>query len=186
MGALLARVLHHLDGPILRLSHGRHSLTASISGLPVIELTSLGARTGQSRVVPVVAVPDGDRLIVVASNFGQHHHPGWYHNLIAHPRCSVAYRGQRYQMLASEAEGEERLCLSELDHAFYPARSRYAQRAADRRMPVMILERERSQLPGRPEGGEKRDPSGESGEPVEPVEPAEPAEPIESGEPDET
>lgn len=137
MGVLLARVLHHIDGPILRLSRGRRSLTASLSGLPVIELTSLGARTGQeARVVPIVAVPDGDRLILVASNFGQHHHPGWYYNLIAHPRCSVACRGQRYEMLASEAEGEERLRLSELDHAFYPARSHYARRATGRRLPV--------------------------------------------------
>jgi hypothetical protein len=68
MAWLFARVLHHLDGPVMRRSAGRHSVSASLTGLPIIELTTVGARSGESRTLPLVGVPDGDRLVLVASN----------------------------------------------------------------------------------------------------------------------
>jgi deazaflavin-dependent oxidoreductase (nitroreductase family) len=140
MGWLAARLLHHLDGPLLRRSVGRRSLTAALTGLPVVELTVVGARSGQSRTLPIICVADGDRLVLVASNFGQPRNPGWYYNLRANPRCSVVFRGCRYEMEAYEAHGEERERLWQLDVSAYPARSRYARRAASRRIPVMVLQ----------------------------------------------
>ena len=68
MAWLFARVLHHLDGPVMRRSAGRHSVSACLTGLPIIELTTVGARSGESRTLPLVGVPDGDRLVLVASN----------------------------------------------------------------------------------------------------------------------
>lgn len=90
--------------------------------------------------MPIIGVPDGDRLVLVASNYGQQSNPGWYHNLKANPRCSVVFRGQRYEMEAYEAEGEERERLWELDVSVYPPRNHYARRAGDRRIPVMVLQ----------------------------------------------
>ncbi len=139
MAWLSARLLHHLDGPLLRRSIGRRSVTAALTGLPVVELTAVGARSGQSRTLPIICVADGDRLVLVASNYGQRRNPGWYYNLKANPRCSVALRGRRYEMEAYEADGEERERLWELDVSAYPARSHYARRARDRRIPVMVL-----------------------------------------------
>jgi deazaflavin-dependent oxidoreductase (nitroreductase family) len=139
MAWLFARVLHHLDGPVMRRSAGRHSVSAALTGLPIIELTTLGARSGESRTLPLVGVPDGDRLVLVASNYGKQQNPAWYYNLKANPRCSVAFRGQRHEMDASEAEGEERQRLWDLDVAVYPPRNHYAQRAGNRRIPVMVL-----------------------------------------------
>jgi deazaflavin-dependent oxidoreductase (nitroreductase family) len=139
MAWLFARTMHHLDGPVLRRSSGRHSVSSALTGLPIVELTTVGAHSGEPRTSPLVGVPDGDRLVLVASNYGQPHNPAWYYNLKANPHCSVAFRGGRREMEAYEAEGEEREQLWELDVAVYPARNLYARRAAGRRMPVMVL-----------------------------------------------
>jgi hypothetical protein len=46
MAWLSARVLHALDAPVMRRSAGRHSVSAALTGLPIIELTSVGAWNG--------------------------------------------------------------------------------------------------------------------------------------------
>jgi deazaflavin-dependent oxidoreductase (nitroreductase family) len=56
-------------------------------------LETTGARSGQVRTLPVLGFPDGDDLVVVASNYGQARHPGWYHNLKANPRGRVTMNG---------------------------------------------------------------------------------------------
>ena len=140
MAWMFARVLHHVDGPVLRRSSGRHSVSSALTGLPIVELTTVGARSGERRTLPLIGVPDGNRLVLVASNYGQQRNPAWYHNLKANPRCSTAFRGQRHEMEAYEAEGEERKRLWELDLSVYPPRNHYAQRAGNRRIPVMVLQ----------------------------------------------
>lgn len=89
MSWVYVRVLHHIDRPLYRLTRGRHSFVSLVSGLPVVMLTTTGARTRQQRVSPVVGLPDGDNLAVIASNWGQRHHPAWYHNLRACPEATV-------------------------------------------------------------------------------------------------
>jgi deazaflavin-dependent oxidoreductase (nitroreductase family) len=140
MAWVFARVLHHLDGPVMRRSSGRHSVSSALTGLPVVELTTVGARSGKRRTLPLIGVPDGDRLVLVASNYGQQRNPAWYYNLKANPRCSATYRGQHHEMEAYEAEGDERQRLWELDVSVYPPRNHYAQRAGNRRIPVMVLQ----------------------------------------------
>lgn len=137
-----ARSLHRVDGPALRATGGRWSVTSVLTGLPVVELTTTGARSGEPRTVPVVAVPDGERLVLVASNYGGDRNPAWCHNLRAHPRCTVAAGGRRRTMRAREVEGEERDRLWVLDATVYPARGRYAAWASHRAIPVVVLEPE--------------------------------------------
>jgi deazaflavin-dependent oxidoreductase (nitroreductase family) len=96
---LYGRVLHHLD----RLTRGRHTLSSWLSGLPVVMLTTTGAKTGQQRTSPVIAVPDGDNLVVVASNWGRRQHPAWYYNLRAHPRATVTVGSVPRRVQAHEA-----------------------------------------------------------------------------------
>ena len=64
-------------------------------------------------------------LCSFASSYGQQHNPAWYYNLKANPRCNTAFRGQRYEMQAYEADGEERQRLWELDVSVYPPRNHY-------------------------------------------------------------
>lgn len=63
--------------PVYRRTNGRRTAANLLSGLPVIILTTTGARTGRPRTVPVLGFPTTDGLAVIASNFGQEHHPGW-------------------------------------------------------------------------------------------------------------
>jgi hypothetical protein len=86
--ALLARTIHRVDPFLLRVSGGRWSVPA-LSGIPALLLTTTGARSGQRQVVPLVGVPDGERLILVASSFGRSRTPAWSYNLRAHPECQV-------------------------------------------------------------------------------------------------
>lgn len=137
---LFARLLHRLDLPVMRRTGGRWSVTAALTGLPMVELTTTGARTGQPRTMPVIGTPDADRLVLVASNYGSPRNPGWYFNLKAHSRCTVVVRGQRYEMEAYEAKGEERERLWALDCSVYPVRRHYAARTGGRRIPVMVLQ----------------------------------------------
>ncbi len=139
MAWLLARTIHHVDGAVLRLSGGRTTAAALLSGLPIVLLTTTGARSGRPRAVPLVAVPDGPRLILIASNWGQARHPAWYYNVKANPRVSVTRDGQTRPYQAREAVGEERAALWARAVAVYPGYEGYARRAG-RSIPVVVLE----------------------------------------------
>lgn len=136
---LLAPILHHVDTSILRLSGGKWDIT-HLSGFPVIELTTTGAKSGQSRTLPLAGLPDGDRLVLIASNFGREHNPAWYYNLKVHPECMVKKSGRNGVYIARETEGEERERYWQLAVSYYIGYEAYKQRAAHRKIPVMVLE----------------------------------------------
>ena len=75
---------------------------------PVLLLTSIGRRSGQPRTAPVLYLADGERLVVVSSNGGNHNAPGWSYNLKANPDAEVQIRGERRLVRARVAEGPER------------------------------------------------------------------------------
>ena len=136
---LLARTIHHVDGATLRLSGGRTTASAVLSGLPIIELTTTGARSGRPRTVPLVGIPDGERLILIASNWGQAKHPAWYYNVKAHPDVSVGRDGQTQRYVAREVTGEERDRCWARAVALYPGYRGYAERAG-REISVVVVE----------------------------------------------
>jgi deazaflavin-dependent oxidoreductase (nitroreductase family) len=135
-----ARVLHHIDRPIYRLTGGRHMLSTLVSGLPVVMLTTTGARSGAERTVPVVGLPTPDCLAVIASNYGQAHHPSWYYNLRANPQCYVTVNGVRSAFSANEAEGDARARIWQEALSVYPGFSEYERRASHRHIGVFVLE----------------------------------------------
>jgi deazaflavin-dependent oxidoreductase (nitroreductase family) len=103
-------------------------------------LTTTGARTGQPRTTPMMFHPDGDRLLVIASNSGAPRHPHWYLNLVANPRVNVEVGDERYEAVASTAEGAERQRLWSMLKQTYPFFAEH-ERMADREIPVVILTR---------------------------------------------
>jgi len=137
---LFARIAHHLDRPIHRLTHGRHTLGSAIAGLPVVMLTTTGARSGRSRTVPVLGIPFSDGVAVIASNFGQHHQPAWYYNLRAHPDAHVVIDGVGRPVRAVEADGDRRAEIWSEGLRVYPGFSQYERRASHRRISVFVLE----------------------------------------------
>ena len=104
---IFARTLHPLDRLLLRLSRGRVSIPGVLTGLPVVMLTTIGAKSGKLRTVPVVGLSDGDKVVVIASNFGQARHPAWYYNLRAHPEATLELPGRTGRYLAREATPAE-------------------------------------------------------------------------------
>lgn len=137
---LFARVLHHIDRPVHRLTEGRHTFASLVSGIPVVMLTSTGAKTGRPRTVPVLGIPAGDSVAIIASNFGQDHHPAWYHNLRAHPDAEVVIDGVRHRVRAVEAEGERRANIWQAGLRVYPGFAQYERRASNRRISIFVLE----------------------------------------------
>lgn len=137
---LFARVLHRVDRPVSRATRGRHTFSSLVSGLPVVLLTTTGARSGQPRSVPVLGLPTAEGLAVIASNFGQDRHPGWCHNLRAHPEGEVAVDGSVRRFRAVEADGERRARIWEEGLRVYPGFSQYERRAVNRRIAVFVLE----------------------------------------------
>jgi deazaflavin-dependent oxidoreductase (nitroreductase family) len=137
---LFARVLHHVDRPVFRLTRGRATFGSLVSGLPVVMLTTTGARTGKPRTVPVLGIPTDDGLAVIASNWGQKHPPAWDHNLRADPAASVAIGRQTRRVRAVPAEGERRERIWGEGLRVYPGWSQYERRAGDRRIVVYALE----------------------------------------------
>lgn len=138
---LLPRVLPRIDRALIRVSAGRLSLPTVLAklGIPVVELTTIGAKTGRERRVPVLGIREGERWIVVASNWGRERHPAWYHNLKANPEVEVTYEGRTDEYVAREATGERRAECWERALELNPALETYRQSSGDRRIPVVEL-----------------------------------------------
>lgn len=133
---LFARVLHHADRAVYRATRGRTTMAGLVSGLPVIMLTTTGARSGRASTVPILGFEEGDAVVVVASNYGQAHHPAWLHNLRAHPRARIAVHGVWREVAAAEVQSPERERYLALAKVLYPGFTRYEARAAPRRIAV--------------------------------------------------
>jgi deazaflavin-dependent oxidoreductase (nitroreductase family) len=137
---VFARTLHHIDRLTLRLTKGRLTVPGILAGLPVLTLTTTGARTGKRREVPLVGVPSGDDLALLGTRFAQANTPGWYFNLRAHPNAQVTYRGRTVPVVAREADGDERAAAWDRGCQIYAGYQAYARRIEGREIHVMILE----------------------------------------------
>src|SRR5689334_3870291 len=137
---LFINVFTHVDRLLLRVSGGRLSTAAGSRFHPhVVLLTTTGARTGKSRTVPLIALLDRGRVILIGSRGGHAKHPAWYHNLRANARAMVMVQGHTAHYHAREAEGTERAALWQQAVEFYPGYADYQDRIS-RRVPVMVLE----------------------------------------------
>jgi deazaflavin-dependent oxidoreductase (nitroreductase family) len=108
-------------------------------GAPLLLLTSVGARSGESRTTPVMYLPDGERMVIFASKAGAPTHPAWYHNLLANPSATVEVGTDKLDVRARVAEGEERERLYARQSALRPQFDDY-QRKTTRQIPVVVLE----------------------------------------------
>jgi deazaflavin-dependent oxidoreductase (nitroreductase family) len=136
---VLARTLHHADRVVYRVSRGRTTLAAVLSGLPVVMLTTTGAKSGRRIASPILAIPEGGGMVVVGSNFGRPHHPGWIHNLRADPHARIEVDGTARDVVAEEITGEERDRLMTLATEVYPGFPAYVRRATPRHIRVLRL-----------------------------------------------
>lgn len=137
-----ARTLHHIDRVLLRLSQGQVTLPGVVAGIPVLTVTTTGARTGQRRTAPLLGVPAGDDIAVIGTSFGQPRTPGWYHNMRADPKVEVSYRNKTIRAIAREAGDDERQASWDHARTIYAGYEAYASRIKNREIHVMILSAE--------------------------------------------
>ena len=129
--------LHRL---LFRLSGGR--ILNRLEGHGVLILVTRGRRSGKPRSSPLMyfQFEESGDLIVVASNYGQDHHPAWYLNTLADPSVSVETKGERFAAEARISQGEERAVLFDKVVAANPRFARY-RAGTDREIPVVALRR---------------------------------------------
>jgi deazaflavin-dependent oxidoreductase (nitroreductase family) len=132
--------LVRIDRGMFRLTRGRTTFSALLSGLPIVMLTTTGARTGQPRTVPVLALPEVDHVILLASNYGRPSNPGWYYNVLAEPSVTITWKGTSVEMRARELSGVERQRHLARSLEAYPWWEQYHRRAGSRHLPVIMLE----------------------------------------------
>ncbi|QNP74474.1 nitroreductase family deazaflavin-dependent oxidoreductase [Streptomyces roseirectus] len=120
-------------------SGGTEGTTLLDTGLPVIVLTSRGAKSGKIRKTPLMRVEHEGAYAVVASQGGAPTHPTWYHNLVADPRVELQDGPVKQDMTAREVTGEEKAAWWARAVAAYPPYEEY-QTKTDREIPVFVLE----------------------------------------------
>jgi deazaflavin-dependent oxidoreductase (nitroreductase family) len=110
--------------------------------IPLILLTTIGARSGRPHTAPLAYVNDGPgRLVTYASNRGAHKHPDWYHNLVVNPDVSVEVGTKRLSARAVVATGAEReRLLKELIRKLSPVSDVVNhQERTGRQIPIVVL-----------------------------------------------
>jgi deazaflavin-dependent oxidoreductase (nitroreductase family) len=112
----------------------------AFEGSPLLLLQTTGAKTGRTRVKPLVYRRDGDRLVVFGTKGGSPTHPEWYYNVRANPRVTVEVGSDRFEADARVAPPDERDRLWRLQTQDVPVFADY-QKRTDRTIPVVILER---------------------------------------------
>ena len=136
---------------ITRLISGTHEfwyrmtgglIGGSLGRLPVLLLTTTGRKTGKRRTTPLVYLPDGDNMVIIASNGGSDWHPGWWLNLRANPNAEVQVDHDVRSVVAEKAEGAERERLWREVNELYHGYEAY-QRSTKREIPVVVLRPER-------------------------------------------
>ena len=110
-------------------------------GAALLLLHTVGRKSGETRVSPVVYQPVADGWAVFASKAGAPTNPDWYHNLKAQPDVTIEVGTETIPVRSREAEGEERTRIWEKQKADMPGFAEYEEKAADRIIPVIVLER---------------------------------------------
>lgn len=132
------KTMNTVHRTVLKLSFGKLGWDAG--GMPVLELTTVGRKSGEARSVMLTSpVQDGDTLVIVASRGGDEHHPAWFLNLQANPDVRVKWKGGSTKpMHARIATAEERADLWPKVTGKYKNYAGY-QEKTDREIPLVLL-----------------------------------------------
>ena len=136
--ASLSGMFTSSHGKLIRL-FGGNVLGGGSDGGQILVLRHRGAKSGKSRETPLQHHPHQGMYAVVASNGGDDHHPGWYHNLLANPDTTVFIAGNDIPVKARVATGDERDAVwskfTDHDERF----GAYVHKTA-REIPVVLLD----------------------------------------------
>ena len=136
---LQLKTMNAIHRGVLALSFGKLGWNAA--GMPALELTTVGRKSGEKRSVMLTSpVQQGDTIVVVASRGGDPTHPAWFLNLRDNPDVEVAYKGgKRKPMKARVATAEERAELWPKVTSAYKGYASYQEKTT-REIPLVLLE----------------------------------------------
>lgn len=132
----LIRLVTRMHVALYRLTRG--AVGGLLYGAPQLLLTTTGRKSGRPRTVPLLCLPDGVNLVVVASYGGAAKAPQWCQNLRADPLAVVELGPHRWYVQAEQASDEFKARLWPVFCRYYPQYEQYQQRT-DRVIPLMIL-----------------------------------------------
>jgi deazaflavin-dependent oxidoreductase (nitroreductase family) len=136
---IFSRITRPFDALVDRVTKGRSSASQLLAGLPVVKVTTTGRRSGQPRTAPLIAVPFGDDLALLGTNFGGASTPAWVHNLQADPAAQLEYRDRRVDVTARLATDDEFDQIFESARQYYVGYEKYRERVTGRDIVVFVL-----------------------------------------------
>jgi deazaflavin-dependent oxidoreductase (nitroreductase family) len=121
-------------------SGGTAANTLRDTGIPIIIVTMMGAKSGKVRKIGLMRVEHEGEYALVASKGGHPEHPDWYLNLVADPRVMIQDGPSPLDYTVREIDGAERDAWWARSVAVFPTYDEYAARAG-RLIPVLIASR---------------------------------------------
>ncbi len=131
------KVFSSLNEKIYRWTGGR--LLGKLAGRDIMLVTMTGAKSGKTRVIPLMHVPYKEGVIIVASQGGAPNNPVWFNNLVVNPEVEVQYKSNKMKLCARRADAEEKAEVWPVCCEHYPDYDVYQKRTG-RDIPVFIAE----------------------------------------------
>ncbi|MEV5834596.1 nitroreductase family deazaflavin-dependent oxidoreductase [Nocardia sp. NPDC052112] len=135
-----APIVLRLERFVRWISRGRHGVL-DLAGLPSIEITVPGRKTGILRTTSLLYVPRGDDFLVVGSNWGSRKHPVWSANLRAVGTASVRLKGEQFEVTVTEVAGMDRKRAWDLAVEFWPGYEMECELSGGRAFRIFELRR---------------------------------------------
>jgi deazaflavin-dependent oxidoreductase (nitroreductase family) len=132
----LFKLVTKIQVAVFRSTNGK--LMASMRGMPVLLLTTVGRKTRQARTTPLMYIRDGEAYVITASNNGRDRHPAWFYNLQASPQAQIDLPGKRIQVTATIATPAEKEQLWPILVAQAPFFDGYRKKTS-RQIPMLLL-----------------------------------------------
>jgi deazaflavin-dependent oxidoreductase (nitroreductase family) len=134
------RFLLHVAPPIDKALIPRTKGRLSSAGIDAVGLvTTTGAKSGRPRTHPLALIEDSDGLLAIGSNYGRPNHPAWSANLLAHPECTIEFKGLPRQYRAELLNGNARAAAWADAADFYAGYQGYRSKCAPREIRVFRL-----------------------------------------------
>ena len=135
-----SKTIQPIDEAFAKLTGGKKTATELLAGLPVVSVTTTGRSSGLPRRTPLIAVPIGDDLALLGTNFGGKRTPGWVYNLEADPNAKASYGTNEIDVVARSATDEEFETAFVAGGSIYGGYTKYRSRVDGRDIRVFVLE----------------------------------------------
>lgn len=135
-----SKTIQSIDGLVNKATKGSTTASELLAGLPVVYVTTTGRKSGAPRRAPLIAVPIGDDLALLGTNFGGKRTPSWVYNLEADPQAKAGYSTTEIDVVARPATDDEYEQVFAAGGSIYGGYTKYRSRVEGRDIRVFILE----------------------------------------------